>query len=483
MRQATVVVSRRRLTLASAVQFGGRAVGAFLGVLVAASLARGLTRPQFGELAVAVTILTLAGSLADLGVTPIAVREMASRPEDRSKIAGAVCATELVMGIVLGVVGLAVAFALMSGLQARIMAAFMMATMPFGAVSALTMAAQARLRAELVIVPLLVQSVVWLAAVLTLGALHAPLSLYGAAFLAARVIESAVTVALTVGVTDLVFAGARRLIGQLLRVAWPIGVAGMFVTAYYRIDAILLFHYRGATETAYYSASYRILDVLQMFPVTVGGVLLPLLASAQQEGQHVARIKYLFELAATALMAVAVPVAACGAIVAPAVISLIYGHHFHNSVYLLRILLPAFIPISLAYALTSQLILHGLLRPYIAVTVVGAVVNVTANLLAVPHYGAPAAAWATLGTEVMVLSAIAFVVHRRLGFALPAARAVRVLAATGVTAAAVWVVRAQPLVVALVIAGIVYPPCLLAARAVSVAELRALLTRQPAASA
>src|SRR5581483_4097715 len=129
--------------------------------------------------------------------------------------------------------------------------------------------------------PLLVQSVLWLGAVLTLGAVHAPLSLYGAAFLAARVIESAVTVALTVGVTDLVFAGARRLIGQLLRLAWPIGVAGMFVTAYYRIDAILLFHYRGATETAYYSAAYRILDVLQMFPVTVAGVLLPLLASAQ----------------------------------------------------------------------------------------------------------------------------------------------------------------------------------------------------------
>ena len=58
----------------------------------------------------------------------------------------------------------------------------------------------------------------------------------------------------------------------------------MFVTAYYRIDGILLFHYRGATEAAYYSAAYRVLDVLQILPGTVSGVLLPLLASAEREG-------------------------------------------------------------------------------------------------------------------------------------------------------------------------------------------------------
>ena len=41
---------------------------------------------------------------------------------------------------------------------------------------------------------------------------------------------------------------------------------------------------RGATEAAYYSAAYRVLDVLQILPGTVSGVLLPLLASAEREG-------------------------------------------------------------------------------------------------------------------------------------------------------------------------------------------------------
>jgi O-antigen/teichoic acid export membrane protein len=421
--------------------------------------------------------------MGDLGISQIAVREMARRPEDRASIVGSLCVAQLTMGVVLGVVGVGVAWLLMSGTQPRIMSVFVMATMPVGAVGALTIAAQARLRPELVIAPVLVQNVIWLAVVLTLGAVHAGLALYGVGVLGAGLVQAAVTLALVGRVTDVTFAGSRRMLAELLRVAWPIGLAGIFVTAYYRIDGVLLFHYRGATAAAYYSAAYRVLDVLQILPMTVSGVLLPLLASAGREGGGEARVKRLFELAIGLLLAVAVPVAACGAILAPGIVDLIYGHHYHSSIYLLQVLLPAFIPICLGYVLTSQLILHGLLRPYIAITCVGAVINVVANAIAIPRYGAAAAAWATLGTELMVMTGIAAVVRRRLGLRLPGGRALRSLAATAVTAAAVWLVRSQPLALGIAVAAIVYPPCLLASRAVSIAELRALLTRQAAADA
>ena len=290
-------------------------------------------------------------------------------------------------------------------------------------------------------------------------------------------------VVLTVRITSVTFTGTRTLIVDLLRMAWPIGLAGMFVTAYYRIDALLLFHYRGATPNAYYSAAYRVLDVLQILPMTVSGVLLPLLASADREGAGHDRIRQLFQFAIALLLAVAVPVAICGAILAPGVVRLIYGPHYHSSVYLLQILLPAFIPICLGYVLTGQLILHGLLRPYVVITMVGAVLNIVANALAIPRYGAPAAAWTTLATELLVMAGIAAVVDRRLRLRLPAGRAVRCLGAAAVTGAAVWAVRSEPLIVGLVVAAIVYPPCLLVSRAVTVAELRALLTRQAAANA
>ena len=315
-----------------------------------------------------------------------------------------------------------------------------------------------------------------------LGASHGGLALYGAGALVAAVVQSAVIVALSVRVTAVSFAGTRRLLRELLGLAWPIGLAGVFVTAYYRIDGVILFAYRGASASADYSAAYRFLDVLQILPMTVSGVLMPLLARMEQE-EHPERRDQLFALSVAMLLAVALPVAVCGGILAPGVVRLIYSSRYHHSIHLLQILLPAFIPICLGYVLTSQLILSGLLRPYIVITFAGALVNVAANLIAIPRVGAPAAAWTTLGTEAIVMTAIATIVRRRLGLRLPFARAARCGLAAVVTGALVWVVRGQPLEIGLAVAAVVYPPLLLATGGVTAAELRSLLSRRAAASA
>lgn len=479
----TVAVTRRRLTAATVLLMSGRVLGAALGVLVAASLARSLTTTEFGQLSLALTIVGLASSLGDFGVTQIAVREMARAPEARGRIAGALTIAQLTMGIVLGVIGAGLALLLMHGAGPRIMALLIMATLPLSAVGSLTIVAQSRLRPELVMIPVLVQSIAWLAVVLVLAAEHCGIVLYGAGFAGTLVLQAAVTLVVSGRLTEVTFAGARGKIFELLVLAWPIGVAGMFVTAYYKIDGILLFHYRGATQSAYYSAAYRVLDVLQILPMTVSGVLLPLLANAERGhgGREAARQQ--FEFAVAMLLATAMPVAGCGAILAPAVVGLIYGAHYHSSAHLLQVLLPAFIPICLGYVLTGQLILRGLLRPYIAITFAGAVINVVSNILAIPRYGAVAAAWTTTGTELIVMLCIAAVVRRRIGLKLPAARALRCLAAVAVTMAAVWPVRSQPLPISIAVAAVVYLPCLFASRAVSLAELRALFARRAAAQA
>ena len=279
------------------------------------------------------------------------------------------------------------------------------------------------------------------------------------------------------------FAAAGRLIVELLRLAWPIGLAGVFVTAYYQIDGVLLFHYRGAVAAAYYSAAYRVLDVLQIFPVTVGSVMLPLLAGAEREAGGEARSRRAFELAITLLLVIAVPVAVLGGILAPGLVSLVYGGAYHRSVMLLQILLPAFIFISVGYVLIGQLVLRAMLRPYIVAAFLGAVLNIVVNAVWIPIDGAAVAAWTTVGTEGVVMAAIATVVHRRLGFVLPFARIGRCVAATAVTAVAVWLVRHDPLAVGLVVAAIVYPPVLFASRAITIGELRGLLSRDAAVHA
>ncbi len=477
------MVSRRRLTLATGAQIGGRVLGAFLGLLVAATLARTLTPSGFGKLSLGLSILALAGSLNDLGMAQVAVREMARRPDDRARITGALGAAMLAMGCLTGVIGAAVGFALMPGEQARLMIVFLMATMPIGSVGALMIAAQARLRPELVIIPPLVQNVIWLGVVVVLGNAHSGLELYGLGALGAGVIQSGVIVVLAARVTAVSFAGTRALLAQLLKMAWPIGLAGVFVTAYYRIDGVILFDARGATSAAHYSAAYRFLDVLQILPMTVSGVLLPLLARVEQSDEARDRLAPLFTFAVALLIAVALPVAVFGGLLAPGIVHLVYGAKYHRAILLLQILLPAFVPICLGYVFTGQLILHGMLRPYIGITLTGAIVNVAANVILIPRFGAPAAAWTTVGTECLVIAGIIGVVRYRLGLALPVGRAVRCAAAVLLAGVPVWLVRHQPIAIGLLVAVCVYPPLLLASRAVTISELRGLLSRRTAVSA
>jgi O-antigen/teichoic acid export membrane protein len=217
--------------------------------------------------------------------------------------------------------------------------------------------------------------------------------------------------------------------------------------------------------------------------MTVSGVLLPLLARVEQSDEARDRLAPLFTFAVALLIAVALPVAVFGGLLAPGIVHLVYGAKYHRAILLLQILLPAFVPICLGYVFTGQLILHGMLRPYIGITLTGAIVNVAANVILIPRFGAPAAAWTTVGTECLVIAGIIGVVRYRLGLALPVGRAVRCAAAVLLAGVPVWLVRHQPIAIGLLVAVCVYPPLLLASRAVTISELRGLLSRRTAVSA
>jgi O-antigen/teichoic acid export membrane protein len=178
------------------------------------------------------------------------------------------------------------------------------------------------------------------------------------------------------------------------------------------------------------------------------------------------------------LTAIALPVVVCGVILAPGITNLVYGPKYHQSIVLLQILLPAFIPICLGYLLTSQLILHGRLRAYIAITGIAAILNIAANLAGLSQYGPPFAAWATFGTEVAVMLATGTVVRRGLQIGFPLLRSARCVAAVVPTACVVWLVRDEPLIVGLLVAAVLYPVSLLGSRAISVSDLRAFINER-----
>ena len=175
------------------------------------------------------------------------------------------------------------------------------------------------------------------------------------------------------------------------------------------------------------------------------------------------------------------PAAAFCLVEAPGIVGVLYGREYAASSDVLRILAPT-IPLAfLSAPILTLFIGTDRERLYAKIMGLGAVTNVTLDLLLVPAYGPNAAAATTLATEVVVLAA-ALLAYSRLG--LPPLRLVlpiRAFLAGVALAAALFGMRAAgfPLFARAGLGLLVlWPAAAFALGAARWGELRLLLSRR-----
>ena len=93
-----------------------------------------------------------------------------------------------------------------------------------------------------------------------------------------------------------------------MRVGIPVGIAGIFVTSYVRLDQILVLEFAGARQAGLYGAAYRVLDQVQFIPIAVMTTLFPLIASSYPGSMD--RVRSLLQLAAEYLTIATLPILA-----------------------------------------------------------------------------------------------------------------------------------------------------------------------------
>lgn len=473
------VLSPRRIAGGVFGNWGVRLVGIASGVAVAAALARSLSHADFGRLSLVLSLVVMAATIGELGLTNAAIRQLSLEPQSDRQVLGALIAARAVTGVVGAVLVIVVAIAVDGTPQMRTLAPLLAATLLLSPLSSWLAVARARLRLGWVNGLFLLQSLLWTVFVLLLAARHASLLAYAAAFFVAEVIQSLATWLSLRSQTRPVLAGTMVRLRQLVKVAWPIAVGGFFVTTYYRIDGVLLYQFKGAIANADYSAAYRFLDVLQFLPGALLLVVLPLLSATWRTDalRGPARRVRVTRLALTVAMAMSLPVAVGGALLAPRLVVLVYGDTYGQAAPLLAILLLAFPSISFGYILVGFTLASGRTRLYAATAACAAVVNVVANILLIPHYGAVAASWITVATEFGVSGILLAVLARTERLSLPWAAWAGSAAATLCMAGAVVALGAAPLAVAILVPGCVYVVAALTLRAVSRSDIKSILGR------
>ncbi len=183
--------------------------------------------------------------------------------------------------------------------------------------------------------------------------------------------------------------------------SWPIALSIIFNLVYLRADTIILSLTRSATETGLYGAAYRIIDVLASFPIMFMGITLSRFADAwEQKDQE--RFGRYFQKSFDAMLLVATPLIVGAWFCADDIMALIAGEDFRAAGITLRILTGAasFVFFGSLFGHLINVINRQrvMMWGYAGIAIIG----LTGYWVLIPRFGALAASWMTLGTEVLI---------------------------------------------------------------------------------
>lgn len=185
----------------------------------------------------------------------------------------------------------------------------------------------------------------------------------------------------------------------------PIGVGIVLSAVYFRIDVLLVEWWAGTEAVARYNAVFRLIDALRLFPAAVLAVMLPALCRAD-DFRPLARVATgtsLFALAAAVILWIG----------AERLVTLLYGAPYRAAVPAFRILALTFPWLSMNYALTQQLIAWDQQRAFAVICAAALAANLALNAWLIPAFSIAGAAWATLGTEIVLTSGCVIALRQR----------------------------------------------------------------------
>jgi O-antigen/teichoic acid export membrane protein len=271
---------------------------------------------------------------------------------------------------------------------------------------------------------------------------------------------------------------SRKRLPALVRIGIPLGISGVLVIAYARIDQVIVFSIAGARQAGLYGAVYTVLEQAHFVPQSILTTLGPVLAASWPGDRE--RL-----LRATRRTAELLAVASFGAlafaiVAAGPVVRLIFGDSFAGAAPALPVLGGAYVLISFGYLNGTLLATLGRQRTMMKISLIALVVNLAGNFTLVPLVGFMGAAWMTLITEVVVIALAARTVLRTLELPPPRpGRMARTALAALVLGLALGMLRVAGASLAVLVpaACLLYPALLFALRSVEADDIRLLLRR------
>jgi O-antigen/teichoic acid export membrane protein len=260
------------------------------------------------------------------------------------------------------------------------------------------------------------------------------------------------------------------------RIAIPFALAAVFARLYSYADSILLSKIAGDVAVGWYSIAYKVTYAFQFIPLALIAALYPRFSEYFAKDKK--RLAYIFEQGMKYLLLIVLPIAVGISVLAKDIVLTVFTAQYMESIMPLRILMAGLVFSFISFPIGAFLNACNKQVTQTAITALVLVVNVTLNMLLIPHMGGVGAAIAALVGNVLltffgyaVVPQITRISHRFLS-----ATAGRLIVAAGVMGYVVWFVNDLSHFTIAILAGVVvYPFMLFVTRAVTGSQLREAL--------
>jgi len=360
-------------------------------------LARYLGPDQYGVFNYAIAFVALFGVIANLALEGLAIRDLVRNPGAKDEILGTLFLLRLGGGLIAWALALCTLLVLRPGQPLLAWLVAILAAAPlFQAFDVIDYWFQARVASKYSVYARGAAFFVVSVAKVVLILAKVPLVAFAWTVMAEAVLGG-IGLLYTYRATGQHVRHWRmtaRCAMSLLVEGWPALVSGFLILVYMRIAQVMLGEMASFADVGSYSVAIRLVEVWYIVPVTLTASLFPAIIRSKEMGpvEYRGRIQHLYDLVLWMAIIVAVPVS----FLAPWIVNLLFGPGYAAAGPVLSLQCWMATWVFFGVARAKWLYAEGALKQAMAVEVMSALINIAANVLLIPAYGAVGASVASL---------------------------------------------------------------------------------------
>ena len=182
----------------------------------------------------------------------------------------------------------------------------------------------------------------------------------------------------------------------------PIFLTTVFTTLYFRIDIIMIESLIGIQSVGYYSVAYKLIEGAMVIPLMLGVIFLSKLSTQKRDMKKDLLLHFILGLIIFIAFYYTVSI----------IIDILFADTYQPAVKIAQILSFSIIIMSINTYLFNYFIANKNTYINVKITLIMLLLNLILNLIFIPIYGMSAAAYTTVGTELVGMIALLYYVKR-----------------------------------------------------------------------